>query len=394
MRASFLVLCLAASVVRAQAPTGGTSEVEGTEVKPPSPATGQNGQVRTAPPGPDQGPSTVHTVEKGDTLWDLSSKYLGSPWYWPKVWSYNPQIANPHWIYPGNQVRFFPGNGEETPVQAEQVIGANGDDEGLQSNEMIGGEDEVQMVRLPIHVKRGEIVVRDGFATPNEVEVAGTLVGSFAETEMLSTYDIVYLEFKDRSAVQVGASYVVFRPQQKIYHPRSGKFLGYLMQIVGTVKVNGTREPKVRAVVDKAYDDLRRGDRIGPAKERLVDTVNAVPNAVTLQNLTVVAEVNQNLTVVGDHNRVLIDAGSAQGVQLGNVFTIIRQTDPITSGVGVDPSANQDLSLPVEDVGRCMAVDVRETVTTCQILRSVRELVAGDRAELRAGGPQTAGITR
>ncbi|MGZ3447829.1 MAG: hypothetical protein ACXU88_19250, partial [Myxococcaceae bacterium] len=154
--------------------------------------------------------------------------------------------------------------------------------------------------------------------------------------------------------------------------------------IVGTVKVNGTREPKVRAVVDRAFDDLRRGDRIGPAKERLVDTVNAVPNAVTLQNLT----------VVGDHNRVLIDAGSAQGVQLGNVFTIIRQTDPITSGVGVDPSANQDLSLPVEDVGRCMAVDVRETVTTCQILRSVRELVAGDRAELRAGGPQTAGITR
>ncbi|MGZ6070096.1 MAG: LysM peptidoglycan-binding domain-containing protein, partial [Myxococcaceae bacterium] len=382
MRASFLVLCLAASVARAQAPTGGTSEVEGTEVKPPSPATGQNGQVRTAPPGPDQGPSTVHTVEKGDTLWDLSSKYLGSPWYWPKVWSYNPQIANPHWIYPGNQVRFFPGNGEETPVQAEQVIGANGDDEGLQSNEMIGGEDEVQMVRLPIHVKTGEIVVREAFVTPNEVEVAGTLMGSFAETEMLSTYDIVYLDFKDRSAVQVGASYVVFRPQQKIYHPRSGKFLGYLMQIVGTVKVNGTREPKVRAVVDRAFDDLRRGDRIGPAKERLVDTVNAVPNAVTLQNLTVVAEVNQNLTVVGDHNRVLIDAGSAQGVQLGNVFTIIRQTDPITSGVGVDPSANQDLSLPVEDVGRCMAVDVRETVTTCQILRSVRELVAGDRAEL------------
>ncbi|MGZ6080189.1 MAG: LysM peptidoglycan-binding domain-containing protein [Myxococcaceae bacterium] len=384
MRASFLVLCLAASVVRAQAPTGGTSEVEGTEVKPPSPATGQNGQVRTAPPGPDQGPSTVHTVEKGDTLWDLSSKYLGSPWYWPKVWSYNPQIANPHWIYPGNQVRFFPGNGEETPVQAEQVIGANGDDEGLQSNEMIGGEDEVQMVRLPIHVKTGEIVVREAFVTPNEVEVAGTLMGSFAETEMLSTYDVVYLDFKDRSAVLVGASYVVFRPQQKIYHPRSGKFLGYLMQIVGTVKVNGTREPKVRAVVDRAFDDLRRGDRIGPAKERLVDTVNAVPNAVTLQNLT----------VVGDHNRVLIDAGSAQGVQLGNVFTIIRQTDPITSGVGVDPSANQDLSLPVEDVGRCMAVDVRETVTTCQILRSVRELVAGDRAELRAGGPQTAGITR
>jgi nucleoid-associated protein YgaU len=47
-------------------------------------------------------PGEVHTVVKGDTLWDLSQNYLGSPWYWPKVWSYNPEIANPHWIYPGN----------------------------------------------------------------------------------------------------------------------------------------------------------------------------------------------------------------------------------------------------------------------------------------------------
>jgi len=391
MRASFLVLCLAASVARAQAPTGGGSEVEGTAVKQTPPPTEQ-GQVRIAPPGPDQGPATVHTVEKGDTLWDLSSKYLGSPWYWPKVWSYNPQIANPHWIFPGNQVRFFPGSGEETPVRAEPV--GNGDEDDLQANEMVGGEDEIQMVRLPVTAKTGELVVRDGFVTPNEVEAAGTLVASFAETEMLSQNDIVYLDFKDRSAVQVGASYVVFRPQQKIYHPRNGRFLGYLTQIVGTVKVNATREPKVRAVVERSFDDLRRGDRIGPARERLFETVNPVPNAVALQNLVVVAELNQALTVVGDHSRVLVDAGSAQGVQVGNIFTIIRQTDPITSGVGVDPSANQDLTLPVEDVGRCMAVDVRETMTTCLLLRSIREVVAGDRVELRVGGPQTAGITR
>src|SRR5215471_14225181 len=52
-------------------------------------------------------PGQVHTVVRGDTLWDLSQHYLGTPWYWPKVWSYNPEIANPHWIYPGNQVRFF-----------------------------------------------------------------------------------------------------------------------------------------------------------------------------------------------------------------------------------------------------------------------------------------------
>ena len=391
MRALLPMLCLAASAALAQAQTqGGGSEVEGTEVQQPPTQRPppEQGQVQTAPP---EGPSQVHTVEKGDTLWDLSSKYLGSPWYWPKVWSYNPQIANPHWIYPGNQVRFYPGNGEETPTRAEQVAG---DEDELQAGQAIEGDEDVQMVRLPVETKTREIVLKDGFATPNEVEAAGTLVASFAESEMLSPPAVVYLEFKDRSAVQVGASYLVYRTVGKVYHPRTGKFLGYQTQVLGTVKVNRTSDPKVRATLEKAFDEIGRGARIGPARERLFETVSPVANAVALQNLTVVAQLETSLTMAGEQVRVLVDAGSAQGVQVGNVFTVIRQADPILSGVGVDPSANQDKSLPVEEVGRCMAVDVREAVTTCLLIRSYREVVVGDRVELRAGGQQTARITR
>lgn len=391
MRAWFPLLCLAASVAWAQTPAAGGSEVEGTEVKPPATPPAEQAQPRSGPPGQEQAPGQVHTVERGDTLWDLSSKYLGSPWYWPKVWSYNPQIANPHWIYPGNQVRFFPGNGEETPARVEQV---RGEEDDLQAGEVIAGDDEVQLVRLPVETKTREIVLRDGFVTPGEVEAAGTLVSSFAESEMLSPPDVVYLDFKDRSAVQVGASYLVFRAIGPVYHPRNGKLLGYQTQVVGTAKVNRTSEPKVRAVLDKAFDEIRRGDRIGPARERLFETVTPVPNGGALQNLTVVAQLDRYTSIGGEHARVLVDAGSAQGVQLGNVFTVIRQVDPITSGVGVDPSENQDATLPVEDVGRCMAVDVREAVTTCLLLRSLREIVAGDRVEMRAGATQTAGITK
>src|SRR5438876_6556480 len=54
--------------------------------------------------------SETHAVQSGDTLWDLCSKYLNSPWYWPKIWSYNPQISNPHWIFPGNELRFYPSD--------------------------------------------------------------------------------------------------------------------------------------------------------------------------------------------------------------------------------------------------------------------------------------------
>jgi nucleoid-associated protein YgaU len=72
------------------------------------------GQTVTQPPAPapasgsrDVAPEN-YVIQRGDTLWDLSGKFLESPWYWPKLWSYNPQIENPHWIYPGNPLRLSP----------------------------------------------------------------------------------------------------------------------------------------------------------------------------------------------------------------------------------------------------------------------------------------------
>ena len=47
----------------------------------------------------------IYTVRRGDTLWDITGRYYGNPWYWPRVWSYNPEVTNPHWIYPLDRLR-------------------------------------------------------------------------------------------------------------------------------------------------------------------------------------------------------------------------------------------------------------------------------------------------
>jgi nucleoid-associated protein YgaU len=65
-----------------------------------------------------------YVIQRGDTLWDLSGKYLDSPWYWPKLWSYNPQIENPHWIYPGNPLRLSPA-GAEAPARIDVASAAD-----------------------------------------------------------------------------------------------------------------------------------------------------------------------------------------------------------------------------------------------------------------------------
>src|SRR5262249_47885512 len=69
--------------------------------------------IKPVPGAPDE-----YTIQKGDTLWDLSQKFLNNPWYWPKIWSLNPSIENPHWIYPGNKLRIVPGEGgAQAPAQ-------------------------------------------------------------------------------------------------------------------------------------------------------------------------------------------------------------------------------------------------------------------------------------
>jgi hypothetical protein len=378
------VLSFAARAQTPDTPDPGAAETEPKSVQEP-------GKVRTTPrPGTrEESPGTTHTVVKGDTLWDLSQTYLGSPWYWPKVWSYNPQIANPHWIYPGNQVRFFVGSGEEQPgqVEVEGEPGAETMGEGdIDLVEPVENNQVTMIGPRPYEPKGRERMPRIGFVTDKELDRMGTLAKSFAETEMISSQDIVYLKFRDPSALAVGKDYVVFRAERKVYHPRTGKLVGYMTLLLGQAKVLQTSDPNyVRAQIGYSYDAMYRGDLVGPAGEALTLLVAPVANSNAKDVPgSVVASMDPYITVNGGRDGVVVDLGTADGVQRGNTFTIIRQADP--NDQDIDPSANQDPKLPPEEVGRCIAADVKEHATICMLISTAREIVSGDRTVLRAGG--------
>jgi hypothetical protein len=358
-------------------PEGG--ETEGKDVTPPE---------KEQPAGKETAPGEVHTVVKGDTLWDLSQHYLGSPWYWPKVWSYNPEIANPHWIYPGNQVRFFP-SGEEVPSRVEVGNAPNETppEEDVTPSEMVEEEGVQTTGKIGFTPKAGTRLVHQGFATQKEIDEAGTIASSFSEALMLSFPETAYVQFKNKSGVKVGDRYVIFRTAEEIQHPITGAHVGVLTHLIGTMKIVKVSERYVTGMIQPdCWDEVRRGDRVGPYSDRMTETVTRRPNERELKGYIVSSQIPW-VALLGEHQVVVVDRGSADGVQPGNTFSVVRRQDPtVNVDTFLHPSDSIDTSLPEEEIGDCLAVDVKDKATMCLLTRSLRDIERGDRVVMRTNG--------
>lgn len=383
MRTSLLIAALVwspAALAQSSEEVGSDDTgLEGSATVAPSPVRRREGQASTIE---RDAANAQHTVERGDTLWDLSQKYLGSPWYWPKVWSYNPEIANPHWIYPGNQVRFFQ-SGEEVPTQVEVGQPEVPD---VEEGSMI--DDDKVLVTAPIgfRPKPGVSVPLPGLVTPGEIEGSGRIIGSFAESQMLSFPDTLYVRFNEPRAAKLGETYVVFRPGQHLFHPETNASVGYFTRIMGEVRVVRVEKNGVHSMqIVKQIDEIERTDLIGPAGEPLVRLVQARPADREIAGGRIISGTPVARAMYGEQSIVVIDRGTEQGVRPGFVFSIWRQHDALPQDVVMNPTV-RDEEMPREEVGQCIAADVKSTATICLISRSLRELVRGDRADVEAPG--------
>lgn len=382
MRTSLLI----AAVVLSQPALAQSSDEEGAE------DTGPEGSATVAPPPPRSerrepaaardAANAQHTVERGDTLWDLTQKYLGSPWYWPKVWSYNPEIANPHWIYPGNLVRFFQ-SGEEVPTQVEVGQPEAPD---VEEGSMVDEDKVVVTSPIGFQGRLGISVALPGLVTPGEVEGTGRIIGSFAESQMLSFPDTLYVRFNNQRTAKLGETYVVFRPGRELFHPTTGDSVGFFTRIMGEVRVTRVDRGGIASMqIVRQFDEMERSDLIGPAGEPLVRQVQARPADRDVLGGVIVSGTPTSRAMYGDQNIVVIDRGSEQGVKTGFTFSIWRQHDALPLEVILNPTV-RDEEMPREEVGQCIAIDVKSKATICVLSRSMRELVRGDRAEIFASG--------
>ena len=331
-------------------------------------------EAKDAPQIPEPkwtGAKEVHLVQPGDTLWDLCGEYLDNPWFWPKVWSYNPQIKDPHLIYPGDKVRFFPGAFDvaSAPVQTVTVEPT---DESELPNDVPNRSLKLVEVSGKIGREGSSNIWARGisFISEGRHQVSGEISNSESESLLLSNFDIVYV--KELSGVKVGDRLGIYRTRRIIKHPKTGKFYGYSVDTRGVAKVVGVEKKVVRARIERAYKSIERGDRVGPLSEGFAVQIRPAINDQNLQGY-IIGTSGDELGPVGEHHLVYIDLGRQHGVRVGHKFSVIRQGDRYTQ---------QREGLPKEPVGSLLVVQTEERAATALISNSIHEMWIGDRIEM------------
>ena len=301
-----------------------------------------------------------HTVQKGDTLWNLCSHYYGDPWSWPQIWAYNKKITNPHWIYPGDQVRLLPGPTVSPRGERQESIRLTG----KQSR------------------PSGDIQLRqNGFADPKELEQTAGVSGSKEERLMLSESDEIYIEGNDKFTPKRGQSYSIYRVRDELKNA-DGKVVGNKVEILGTaqVKEDPNKKKVARAVITESLNPIERGDRVGVLRRRF--TRVAVRAADKDLAASVVATMRDGKHVATEE-LVFVDKGRNQGVQTGNRFLVLRQGDGYKRLLQDEDDENP--KYPREAVAELTVIDVRDDTSVALVTRAIKEIRVGDKAQMKRG---------
>jgi hypothetical protein len=325
------------------------------------------------PNAPDQ-----HLVVRGDTLWDISGKFLEHPWCWPQVWGMNKdEIRNPHWIYPGQIVYFDRANRRlsltRPGADAEAIAGTTRLSPQIRTEGL--GVDAVQSIpagviepflSMPLIVEEGELLGAPRIAALEEGHV------------YLGKDDKLYV----RGALNGGSSFQVFRPGNLLKDPDSGRVIAHEAVYLGTVKLQAEARRGVDVhtfTVSSSKQEMGVGDRLMPAPPTPMR--NYVPHQPERQIGARVLSIYSGVTYAGQNQVVSVNRGSLDGLDVGAVLQLYHFGATVA-----DPGAKQGLlglgktmiKLPDEQVGTLFIFRVFKHVSYGLIMQVTKPVEVGD----------------
>ncbi len=237
----------------------------------------------------------------------------------------------------------------------------------------------------PTTILTGEqaLAFQSGYIVAHE-EVSGTVAGARQAKSLFAGDDVLYVRFPRETAIQTGDHFTLYKPAQPVFHPITGAFIGRLITILGIVEVTTVPVDEVsKARIVRSFDSISPGNPVMPYKAPPpVPDQGASDGSVS--GVIVEFKAPRQLTAQGDI--VYIDRGAADGVSLGDRFTVIRL------GTRQSPTTR----LPDEPVAELKIIGLQEQTATAYVTKSLDTLRRGDviiqlsSREERAGAPLAA----
>ncbi len=326
----------------------------------------QAGTEASNPAGASEG--IVHTVVAGDTLWDLSAKYLGSPWKWTEIWERNRFLTNPHYIYPGIQVVIVPP-GEKEFVLRQEEASASGPAE--MAAAPVPPAEAVRTVSPPPLVPyldiKPEDFVRAGEFLREAPKGIGKIKGGKEPKVGFVEGDTVYLSLGKE--IPEGQLLGVYRVRGPIRSPGKRPVSGYVKYLIGVIQAVPKVDGQATGTVRHSFEDLTRADLISeeiPAYTpvRIDPGADGIPCSVITGRLW-----NEELAQ-GDF--IYLDRGASAGVSVGNVFRVF-----VPTGAAAGAAASSASGEVQFEVARAVVVRVSPDFSTAYIASGSESFAAG-----------------
>lgn len=349
----------------------------------------------------------TYTVKRGDTLWDISARFLKKPWLWPEIWQANPQVENPHLIYPGDvlNLSYLNGNGG----------GARLSNGGPQVR-----RDPLDEAIQPINLKDIEPFLKNMRVVDEKTFKGLPYVVAVEEDKLRATSgNLAYVRGLD---AQTGSTYVIVRPTNLYYsvegkkdgdpptthvrpldtrhgqnkmlwhhNPvknlfgRNSSVLGYEVEVIGNAQVTRTGDPSSLLITYSDFE-VRAGDLVMPVEDKPYDS-HYLPHPP--QNVPTSFEVlafTDAVNAVGPKQVVALSRGSADGVENGHVFSVYHPGDRVTDQYKYPDGGARNffnphdskVTLPAEFVGHVMIFRTFERVSYGLVMDGLRPVKLND----------------
>lgn len=307
----------------------------------------------------------LYVVKKGDTLWDISGRFLNEPWRWPDIWHVNPQIANPHLIYPGDKLELVYIDGKpRLRVQQDGVVKLSPE---IRSTPWDGAIPAVPYDAI------APFLTRPYVSTEEELEAAPYVVAIANEHLAGGKGNQAYVR-----AIETGEAdrFDMVRPGKPYKDFDTGEVLGNAARFIGTASLVRTGDPAT-VHIDASALEVLAGDRLIPATEEGA-VGDFYPKAPEVDVNGAIIDVLSGVGVIGPLDIVVIDRGAADGLEQGTVLRVDRRGERIHDKIAKRKRGREYITLPNERAGNMVVFRVFERVSFGLIMDAKLALHVGD----------------